>query len=120
MSYRAVDRANRFLAGLETADASIFADSNSKTVYEAQARAIRGYNYLYLTKLFGRVPMLFTGETYTTSVGKARPESVDETYAAIEEDLSFGRDHLDWLPMNGEYGRITKGSAKLIWPSCIC
>lgn len=46
MSYRAVDRANRFLAGLETADASIFADSNSKTVYEAQARAIRGYNYL--------------------------------------------------------------------------
>ena len=87
MSYRAVDRANRFLAGLETADASIFADSNSKTVYEAQARAIRGYNYLYLTKLFGRVPMLLTGETYTTSVGKARPESVDETYAAIEEDL---------------------------------
>ena len=62
-----------FLAGLETADASIFADSNSKTVYEAQARAIRGYNYLYLTKLFGRVPMLLTGETYTTSVGKARP-----------------------------------------------
>lgn len=112
MSYRAVDRANRFLAGLETADASIFADSNSKTVYEAQARAIRGYNYLYLTKLFGRVPMLFTGETYTTSVGKARPESVDETYAAIEEDLSFGRDHLDWLPMNGEYGRITKGFCK--------
>ena len=38
--------------------------------------------------------MLLTGETYTTSVGKARPESVDETYAAIEEDLSFGRDHL--------------------------
>ena len=112
MSYRAVDRANRFLAGLETADASIFADSNSKTVYEAQARAIRGYNYLYLTKLFGRVPMLLTGETYTTSVGKARPESVDETYAAIEEDLSFGRDHLDWLPMNGEYGRITKGFCK--------
>ena len=56
--------------------------------------------------------MLLTGETYTTSVGKARPESVDETYAAIEEDLSFGRDHLDWLPMNGEYGRITKGFCK--------
>ena len=33
--------------------------------------------------------MLPTGETYTTSVGKARPESVDEDLCAIEEDLSL-------------------------------
>ena len=36
-----------------------------KTQFEAEARAIRAYNYLYLSKVFVPVPMLLTGETYT-------------------------------------------------------
>ncbi len=112
MSYRAVDRVNRFLSGLEDVDPSIFSDSSVKTLCEAQARAIRGFNYLYLTKLFGRIPILLAGETYTTSTGKARAETLSEVYDIIEEDLIFARDVLDWEPLNGQYGHITKGFCK--------
>ncbi len=112
MSYRAIDRVNRFLATLSEADDKIFANLALKTVYEAEARAIRGFNYLYLAKLFGRVPMLLTGETYSTSPSKPRAETIEEVYSVIEEDLKFGRDNLDWTPLNNQYGRITKGFCK--------
>ncbi|WP_418698839.1 RagB/SusD family nutrient uptake outer membrane protein [Bacteroides sp.] len=112
MSYRAIDRANRFLEGLATADPSIFADSKSQAIYEAEARAIRAYNYLYLTKLYGRVPMLVPGETYSSTPSKPRPETLDENYATIEQDFVYARDVLDWEPLNGQYGRVTKGFCK--------
>lgn len=112
MSYRAIDRTNRFLAQLGQVGDEIFEDVSLKTIYEAEARAIRGFNYLYLAKVFGRVPLLLTGETYTSSPSKPRAETIEEVYAVIEEDLKFGRDHLDWTPLNNQYGRITKGFCK--------
>ena len=111
MSYKAIDRANRFLAGLQNVDVSVLS-VEKKTQFEAEARAIRAYNYLYLSKVFGPVPMLLTGETYTTSAGKARPENLEGTYQVIEEDLKFAMEKLDWEPADGEYGRITKGFCK--------
>lgn len=111
MSYKAIDRANRFLAGLQNVDVSVLS-VEKKTQFEAEARAIRAYNYLYLSKVFGPVPMLLTGETYTTSAGKARPENLEGTYQVVEEDLKFAMEKLDWEPVDGEYGRITKGFCK--------
>ena len=111
MSYKAIDRANRFLAGLQNVDTSVLS-AEKKVQFEAEARAIRAYNYLYLSKVFGPVPMLLTGETYTTSAGKARPENLEGTYQVIEEDLKFAMEKLDWEPADGEYGRITKGFCK--------
>lgn len=111
MSYEAIDRANRFLAGLQNVDVSVLS-VEKKTQFEAEARAIRAYNYLYLSKVFGPVPMLLTGETYTTSAGKARPENLEGTYQVVEEDLKFAMEKLDWEPADGEYGRITKGFCK--------
>ena len=112
MSYRAIDRTNRYLATLANADDGIFENPANREIYEAEARAIRGYNYLYLAKLFGRVPLLLTGETYSSSPSKPRAETIEEVYAIIEEDLAYGRDHLDWTPLNGQYGRITRGFCK--------
>ena len=112
MSYRAIDRTNRYLATLANADEGIFENPANREIYEAEARAIRGYNYLYLAKLFGRVPLLLTGETYSSSPSKPRAETIEEVYAIIEEDLAYGRDHLDWTPLNGQYGRITRGFCK--------
>lgn len=111
MSYKGIDRANRFLAGLQNVDVSVLS-AEKKVQFEAEARAIRAYNYLYLSKVFGPVPMLLTGETYTTSAGKARPENLECTYQVIEEDLKFAMEKLDWEPADGEYGRITKGFCK--------
>lgn len=111
MSYKGIDCANRFLAGLQNVDVSVLS-AEKKVQFEAEARAIRAYNYLYLSKVFGPVPMLLTGETYTTSAGKARPENLEGTYQVIEEDLKFAMEKLDWEPADGEYGRITKGFCK--------
>ena len=111
MSYKAIDRANRFLAGLQNVDVSVLS-VEKKTQFEAEARAIRAYNYLYLSKVFGPVPMLLTGETYTTSAGKARPENLEGIFQVVEEDLKFAMEKLDWEPADGEYGRITKGFCK--------
>lgn len=112
-AYKAVDRANRFLANLEKADVSVFEDGdNTRTQIEAECRAIRAFFYTFLAQNFGRIPMLMTGETYTTSPNKPRAESTEETWALIIEDFDFAAKALDWQPWKGNYGRITKGMAK--------
>ncbi len=119
MSYKGIDRANRFLAGLQNVDVSVLS-AEKKVQFEAEARAIRAYNYLYLSKVFGPVPMLLTGETYTTSAGKARPENLEGTYQVIEEDLKFAMEKLDWnLPMENTVV-LRKVSARHFWQNSIC
>lgn len=111
--YRAISRANTFLDVVEKADPKMFKNGEAgKKVYIAQARAIRGYYYLYLAQNFGRVPMLNTGETYSTSVSKPRPKDLKGTFDLILEDFEYAAQNLDWTPANGEYGRMTKGTAK--------
>ena len=108
--YKAISRCNTLLAGLETMDNSLFTKGEQgKKEIEAQARAIRAYNYLMLAKNFGRVPMLMTGETYSNTPSKPRPETEDGTWNLIIEDLDYGASILDWKPINGQYGRVTKG-----------
>ncbi len=108
--YMAISRCNLFLAGLEEMDNALFdRGETAKKEMEAQARAIRAWNYLNLAKNFGRIPMLSTGETYANTPSKPRPETEDGTWDLIVEDLAYAADILDWKPLNGEYGRITKG-----------
>lgn len=110
--YRAISRCNTFLAGAEKADANLFKDGeNAKKQTIAQARAIRAINYYSLVRGWGRVPMLKTGENYSVSPDKPRPENDDESWALILEDLTYAAENLDWTPRNGQYGRITKGAA---------
>lgn len=112
-SYTAVDRVNRFLAQLAETDPTIFANGQAtKDQIEAEARAIRAYNYYYLAINFGRIPMLETGETYTNTPDKPRAETVEETWQFIIADLEYTISKLDWKPLNNEGGRITKGMAK--------
>lgn len=108
--YKAISRCNTLLDGLEGMSNDLFSEGEAgKKKIEAQARAIRAYNYLALAKNFGRVPMLMAGETYVNTPSKPRPDTEDETWQVIIDDLAFGASVLDWTPINGEYGRITKG-----------
>lgn len=108
--YSAISRCNIFLAGLEEMDNSKFSGGEqTKKQMEAQARAIRAWNYLNLAKNFGRIPMLQAGETYSNTPSKPRPETEDDTWNQIVDDLSYAAGVLDWAPLNDEYGRITKG-----------
>ncbi len=107
-AYAAISRANIYLAGL--ADATALTPSVKQSL-EGQARAIRGFFYTYLAQTFGRVPMLYTGEDYNTTPQKARAKDYAEMWDFIIDDFKNAADLLDWKPMNGQYGRCTKGMA---------
>jgi len=107
--YRGINRTNEFLEGLKNMDDVLFAKAATKQILEAEARAIRAHNYLNLVKNFGRIPMLATGETYSNTPNKQRPETDEGTWKVIEEDLSFAAGILEWTPVDNKYGRITKG-----------
>ena len=108
-AYRAVNRCNEFLEGIKGMEDKLFAKPETKRLMEAQARAIRAYNYLILVKNFGRIPMLVTGETYTNTPAKPRPADDSGTYDVIVEDFTFATGVLDWTPIDGKYGHLTKG-----------
>lgn len=109
-AYNAITRCNDFLEGLATADPRIITPDLKKSL-DGQARGIRAFFYMWLAKTFGRVPMLATGESYTNTPAKARAKDYAEMWDFIITDLKTAADELDWTPMNGEYGRITKGFA---------
>ncbi len=109
-AYNAITRCNDFLAGLEAADNAII-NADLKKSLDGQARGIRAFFYMWLAKAFGRVPMLATGENYINTPAKARAKDFAEMWDFIIADLKVAADELQWDPLNGEYGRITKGFA---------
>ena len=107
--YAAINRANLFLDGLKDAtDVS----ANAKKYCEGEARALRGYFYMWLATTFGRVPMLSTGETFDNTPNKAAAETYEEMWDFIISDFQAASELLDWTPYNNQYGRCTKGMAK--------
>jgi hypothetical protein len=112
-SYKAIDRANRFLAKMDEVDPSVFADGEkTKSIIIAECRAIRAFFYSFLAQNFGRIPMLMTGDTFSSSPDKPRAESTEVTWQLIIDDFDHAAKTLDWQPWNGEKGRITRGMAK--------
>jgi hypothetical protein len=107
-AYKAISRCNDFLAGLEAAQNITPA---LKVSLEGQARSVRAFFYMFLAKSFARVPMLATGENYINTPHKARAATYSEMWDFIINDLKTAADKLDWEPLNGEYGRCTKGFA---------
>jgi starch-binding outer membrane protein, SusD/RagB family len=107
--YDGVQRANtaiRNIAGMDIPE-------NSKKVFIAEARFLRGLNYFYLTNLFGGVPL------YDESVDLNRDfnsltlprSSVEEVKAFIVADLTAA---IEGLPVSyppAQLGRATKGAA---------
>ncbi len=107
-AYHGLSRCNTFLEGLEKAENLT---PSVKSTLEGEARACRAFFYTWLAQTFGRVPMLRTGETYTTNPEKERAKDYAEMWDFIIEDLENAAKLLDWKPMDGQYGRATKGMA---------
>ena len=110
-NYKMIVRCNLFLADLQNTVKDEVVSPELKKKYEGEARGLRGFCYYNLTTNFSRVPMLMTGETYATCPEKARPESDDEAWAAIIEDLEYAASVLDWHAPDGQHGRFTKAAA---------
>ena len=109
--YAGICRANDYIAGLDAKEADLEFTSAVRTSLKGQAHALRGFFYHWLATTFGRVPMLAAGETYNNTPTKKRAETYAEMWDFIIEDFKTAVDLLDWKPMDGQYGRATKGMA---------
>lgn len=103
--YARIRRVNEFLKGLDEYATGL--DEATKLKYQAEARFIRGYVYLWLVKLHGSVVLL---DKLTTEKDNPRA-SEDECYNFIAADFAFAAEHLpaQWDASNT--GRATKGAA---------
>lgn len=107
-SYACASRCNDFLAGLE---ASKNISENLKKTLKGEAMALRGFEFFALANTFGRVPLLITGENYVNTPTKARAKDFEEMWDFVINDFKGAAENLDWKPLNGQYGRCTKGMA---------
>ena len=106
--YAAICRANDYLTGLESSEK---VSAPVKAKLEGEGRALRGFFYHWLGSTFGRVPMLATGENFSNTPQKARAETYAEMWDFVIEDFKAAAELLDWEPLDGQYGRATKGMA---------
>lgn len=108
--YQGVFRANILLAKLP----GVPMDDATKARFTAEAKALRGYFYFELVRMFKNIPLILepveSSETY--NIEQAAPEAV---WAQIEQDL---KDALPNLPvtvdLETEAGRVSQGTAMAI------
>jgi len=101
--YAGVTRANFIM---ENKDALDF-DGKAKIL--GQTRFLRAYYYSELVKYFGDMPLVLDERIGAEAVREIERSPASEIYAAIEEDLKYAADNLDWTdPVKG---RVTKGAA---------
>lgn len=107
-SYKAIARANTLLQNMERAVDIV--DPDKFDQIRAQALVIRAYNYMYLTELFGDVPLLLEPTTSTEEALIPRT-SKSEIVDQILSDLQVASDKLPEKWSGSDNGRITKGTA---------
>ena len=106
-----VSRANYALEGLPT----VSWDSGLRDRLIGEALFLRAFNYWYLVRIFGGVP-LFTESVQPSQFGNVKRASVNECYAQMAKDL---KEAIRLLPERSGYdiadaGRATKGAAKAL------
>ncbi|MBR7031492.1 MAG: RagB/SusD family nutrient uptake outer membrane protein [Prevotella sp.] len=105
--YHGIVRANLYMVGIKDAENL---SPNVRQSLEGECQALRGFYYHWLATTFGRVPML-TEEDNFGDPEKARAATYTEMWDFIINDFKQAAEKLDWKPLDGEYGRATKGMA---------
>lgn len=107
-SYKAIARANSFLANKDKAAATTPAAILLRL--EAEMRLIRAYQYARLITHFGDVPLMTEPVTLAESYGIART-SQEEVLAFVFAELDFAVANLPVTYGAAEVKRLTKGAA---------
>ena len=107
--FRGVFRTNILISKLP----DISMDEALKARYMAESKALRGYYYFNLVRLFKNVP-LFTSPVEPSQMYNVLQASPEEVYAQIEADLLDAIDVLPTTLAATEYGRFTKGAAQAV------
>ncbi|MCD8043058.1 MAG: RagB/SusD family nutrient uptake outer membrane protein [Tannerellaceae bacterium] len=111
-NYRCIKEINIFFANIENVPTPNAGDDEWKEQLIGQAHFLRGYFYLQLYSLFGRIPLI--GELHSLDT-----ETYDEKRASLEDVAAFVVNEFDEaikrLPVEyssgDQFGRATKGAA---------
>src|SRR5699024_9280083 len=105
--YTGIAKANNLLENMSRAEENV-----SKKFYsqiQGQARFLRAFAYLYLTELWGDVPLLVKVPTLEEAdIGRTPKSAVVDQ---IIEDLEFAANNLPASWSENDNGRATKGAA---------
>jgi hypothetical protein len=107
--YRSINAANFSIEGIPTSTDASFTEEK-RTQYIAEARFMRGFDYLFLATLYGDIPL--TLKTLNSFDEYDRPKATQaEVYAAVIDDLTFARDYLPASWPASYQGRPTRAAA---------
>ena len=106
--FRSVNDANFCIEYIPTSTDDKFTEEQ-RNQYVAAARFMRAFSYIYLTSLYGDVPLHKEFVSNIENGYKARTP-VDEVYDLIIEDLIFAKENLPKQWPTEEYGFPTKAA----------
>lgn len=106
--YMGINRANAIIDNIGSAEL----DAATQNAKVAEARFIRAFDYFYLVRFFGGVPLQLSETTNfdDNSVKKPR-NTLQEVYNSIIDDLSFAEKYLPPAVSKSNYGRATSYAA---------
>jgi hypothetical protein len=105
--YKAVQGANNIILNYE----NTAGDPDVIRVIAGEAYFLRGYCYFYLTKTWGKIPLILSPDFTEEALNTSKAEYKD-IYSQIENDLQQAETMLN--DARREYGRPSVGSAKAI------
>lgn len=110
--YGAIMNLNAILRSIKDGSLSWDPNMTPETIdpLVAQAKFLRGFNYFYLVRMFGGVPLI-TEDTPDPSLVPMPRAAVAEVYALIIEDLTFAEEFLPEV-WEGRPGRPNRYAAK--------
>lgn len=91
--YDAINVANSIINNIDNSDVDI--DATNAAIYMAEAKFFRAFNYFYLVKTFGGVPLSLTAYTSGDQEMRLERSNVSDIYAQIVQDL---KDAISVLP----------------------
>lgn len=104
--FTSIYRANLAISRMDGVE---FTDPADKEALIAEARFIRGYAYLLLTKLYGDVPLLISEEDHENY--EVSRTAVAEVHTQVEADLLAAEAGLPDVPE--QHGRASKAAARM-------
>ncbi|WP_443938725.1 RagB/SusD family nutrient uptake outer membrane protein [Pedobacter sp. MW01-1-1] len=110
--YSAIDQANRCIKFIPTIPDDKFASTTVKNNYLGEAYFLRAFNYFYMTRIWGDVPLVTETGNITQAVDIPRSKA-DEVIAQCISDLNTAIGLLTWQYSNSgnRAVRANKGAA---------
>jgi hypothetical protein len=109
LAYRSINAANFSIEGIPNSTDESFTE-DKRTQYLAEARFMRGFDYLFLATLYGDIPLILKSLNNFDEYDQPKATQA-EVYAAVVEDLDFAKNNLPASWPASYQGRPTRAAA---------